>query len=182
MTTRQTARRSRAAAAVWRGRASEHRRQQVRDLAPAVVQDGPTGPVDLDGRELPRGTGALASISPLWRSVVDVLDAMEAPSSALLCSASGFPIKAYGYDQSDLVAAARVAGRTFALRRATTVPDADAVAVEVVAGTTQTVMMAIPSAQGEHLLAVTADGVSMPVLRAWTSHVATQLGRGLAQA
>ena len=182
MTTQQIATRSRTSATAWRGRASDHRRQQVRDLGPVLEQDGPTGPVDPGHRETRRSTDPLSSVEALWRSVVDVLDAVEAPSSALLCTASGFPLKAYGYEQNELVPAARVAGRSFALRRGNTVPNADVVTVEMVAGLTQTVMTAIPSAQGEHLLAVTADGVSMPVLRAWTGHVASQLTRVLAQA
>ena len=147
------------------------------------VPAGPTGPVDVGEREPRRAASdTRAAISAQWRSVVDVLDAVEAPSSALLCTSSGFPLEAYGYAQADLVPAARVAGRTFALRRATSAPSADGVTVEVVVGTTLTVMAAIPSAHGDHLLSVTADGVSMPVLRAWTSHVASQLGRVLAQA
>lgn len=147
-----------------------------------VAPDGPTGPVDPGRREARRPADTPSSVEALWRSVVDVLDAVEAPSSALLCTASGFPLKAYGYEQGELVPAARVAGRSFALRRGTTVPNADVVTVEMVAGLTQTVMAAIPSAHGEHLLAVTADGVSMPVLHAWAAHVARQLGRVLAQA
>ena len=182
VTTRQSATQSRASATVWQGRASDHRRRQVRDLGPERVQEGPTGPVDAGCRE-PLGTpDTLTSIEAVWGSVVDVLDALGAPSSALLCTASGFPLKAYGYEHRDLVPAARVAGSSFALRRGDTVPNTDVVTVEMVAGMTQTVMTAIPSAQGEHLLTVTADAVSMPVLTAWTRHVAGQLRRVLAQA
>lgn len=182
MTTQQIATRNRTSATAWRGRASEHRRRQVQELGPLLVQDGPTGPVDPGEREARSSTDALSSVEALWRSVVDVLDAVEGSSSALLCTASGFPLKAYGYEQAELVPAARVAHRSFALRRGSTVPNTEVVSVEVVAGLTQTVLVAIPSAQGEHLLAVTADGVSMPVLRAWTGHVTSQLSRVLAQA
>lgn len=185
MTTHQVAARSRTSATAWRGRASDHRREQVRALGSVAVHDGPTGPVEPGGRDARGTTDALSSVEALWRSVVDVLDAVEGPSSALLCTASGFPLKSYGYEHTELVPAARVARSSFARRRnstASSVPVVDVVTVELVAGPTQTVMTAIPSAQGEHLLAITADDVSMPVLRAWTAHVASQMRRVLAQA
>ena len=60
------------------GRASQHRRQQVsRDLEAARVQS-------------------------LWASLVDVLRAIESPSSALLCTSDGLPVAAYGLPRTDL--------------------------------------------------------------------------------
>jgi hypothetical protein len=171
----------RLAATTWQGKASDHRRRQVLELAPVPVQDGPTGPVDRDGAA-PRTDGVtLSSMDAVWLSVVDVLDALGSETFALLCSPSGFPVKGYGYAHRDLVTAGRAAGRAFELRRDGTVSDAGVETVEMTVGPAQTVMIAIPSAQGEHLLAVTTEGASMPVLRAWGCHVASQMSRVLAQ-
>ncbi len=38
----------------------------------------------------------------------------------------------------------------------------------------------VPTGQMRHLLSVTADGVSMPILQAWTTYAAAELGELLA--
>ncbi len=160
--------------ATWRGQASDHRRQQVRARGPVPVPTTPTGPGP--GSVLPRSTtGCLPALETQWHSLVDVLEALAAPSYALLSTAAGFPLKAYGYDVTDLVTAARAGSRAFESRRADAVFIDDVAALEFDSGATQTVIAAIATGHGQHLLSVTADGVSMPVLRAWTHHTAARL-------
>lgn len=120
-------------------------------------------------------------IDALWLSLVDVLNAVDAPAYALLSTESGFPLKAHGYSVRDLVTAVRAAAGTFEARRAEIVVADDVATLELDSGTTQTVIAAISSRHGQHLLSVTADGVSMPVLRAWTHHTATKFGTLLDQ-
>jgi hypothetical protein len=145
------------------------------------VVDGATGPVDSAGR-LHGGTGAaLATVDEVWQSLVAVLDELDAPSSALLCTADGFPIVGHGYCRADLVPAARLTGKMFAAHGPVTGHDPQAVeSVALTSGPTQTVIASIPSAQGHHLLSITADGVSMPILQAWTTYAAVELRELLA--
>ena len=187
MTAQGIAGQSRRQAAGWRGRASDHRREQVRARAlvplPAT-SPGPTGPAGPAGpRAAPVRSIAttLPSIDAQWASLVDVLNSMDAPAYALLSTESGFPLKAHGYGVGDLVTAVRAANRTFEARRADVVVEHDVATLELDSGTTQTVIAAISSSHGTHLLSVTADGVSMPVLRAWTHHTATKFGALLDQ-
>ncbi|MCF6379682.1 hypothetical protein L2K70_18885 [Nocardioides KLBMP 9356] len=166
----------------WQGRASDFRRDQVRARG--------QWPAEVDVRRDPGSTARtrepaseeMVSMEALWRSFVDVLDAVEAPTYALLSTESGFPLRAHGYGARDLVAAVRAAGSTFDRRRADATVEGDVATLEVVSGVTQTVIATISSPRGRHLLAVTADEVSMPVLRAWTHHTATRFASILARA
>lgn len=148
--------------ASWAGRASQHRRQQVsRELEGARVQS-------------------------LWDSLVDVLRAIESPSSALLCTTDGFPVAAYGLPRMDLPKASLETGTAFAARTADADADHDTAAgeveiFEVTAGLRHTVIASVPGTdQTDHLLAVTAEGVSMPLLQAWTRRAAEDLREVLA--
>ncbi len=150
----------------WAGRASQHRRQQVsHELEAARVQS-------------------------LWDSLVDVLRAIESPSSALLCTSDGFPVAAYGLPRMELPKASLETGTAFAAR---TVPpyipahaDTDPAAgevetVELTAGLRHTVIASVPGTDHtDHLLAVSAEGVSMPLLHAWTRRAAEDLREVLA--
>ncbi len=174
---------SRRQAAAWRGRASDHRREQVKARGLMPVPATPTGPTGPTGPRVPGRSIAtvLPSIDAQWSSLTDVLNAIDAPSYALLSTESGFPLKAHGYGLGDLVTAVRAANRTFEARRADVVVDHNVATLEIDSGNTQTVIAAISSRHGTHLLSVTADGVSMPVLRAWTHHTATRFGALLDQ-
>lgn len=148
--------------ASWTGRASHHRRQQVsRELEAAGVQS-------------------------LWDSLVEVLRAIESPSSALLCTTDGFPVAAYGLPRMDLPQASLETGTAFAARTVAADADHDTAAGEVeicelTAGLRHTVIASVPgTAQTDHLLAVTAEGVSRPLLQAWTRRAAEDLGEVLA--
>lgn len=141
--------------ASWVGRSSQRRRQQVSRAA--------------DGDR----------VQPLWDSLVDVLRAIESPSSALLCTADGFPLAAYGLRRTDLPKVSSETGSTFAARAEPTVPGTTEGVVETVelsAGQRHTVIASVPGpTDTNHLLAVTAEGVSLPLLEAWTRRAAEDL-------
>ena len=181
MTAHGIAGQSRRQAAGWRGRASDHRREQVKARGLMPLPATPTGPVGPDVAPARGIATILPSIDAQWASLVNVLNSMDAPAYALLSTESGFPVKAHGYGVGDLVTAVRAANRTFEARRADVVVDHDVSTLELDSGTTQTVIAAISSRHGTHLLSVTADGVSMPVLRAWTHHTAAKFGALLDQ-
>lgn len=146
----------------WTGRASKHRRRQV-------------------SREV-----EVARVLPLWESLVDVLRAIESPSSALLCTADGAPLAAYGLLGTDLPRVSLETGTVFAARALPQDADGEAVPgaveiVEVTTGLRHTVIASVPGSDpAEHLLAVTAEGVSAPLLQAWTRRAAEDLREVLA--
>lgn len=149
----------------WAGRASRHRREQVHG----------------------RVADADAGVLPLWESLVEVLRSLDAPSSALLCTAVGAPVAAYGLPpRTDLPLASRRTGRMFADRAPRgggargTVSDV-VETVEVTLGLRHTVIASVPAhPQGDHLLCVSAEGVSPPLLQAWTRRAAEDLSEVLA--
>ena len=148
----------------WAGRASHHRREQV-----GV-----------------RGAEPLPPVQTLWESLVDVLRAIESPSSALLCTADGAPVAAYGLPRTDLPRASVETGSVFAARTPPADPQQDAAPggvdiVELTTGQRHTVIALVPGPpDGHHLLSVTAEGVSPPLLHAWTRRAAEDFGELLA--
>lgn len=150
--------------ASWAGRASQLRREQVRG----------------------RTTDTAAGVHHLWESLVEVLRSIDAPSSALLCTADGAPVAAYGLNRQDLPLASRRTGKMFAARThrlgAGTGTGPDAVeTVELTSGLRHTVIASVPAhLQGDHLLCVSAEGVSAPLLQAWTRRAAEDLCEVLA--
>ncbi len=148
--------------ASWAGRASQHRRQQV-------------------SREL-----EAARVHSLWESLVEVLRAIESPSSALLCTSDGYPVAAFGLPRVDLPKASLETGTAFAARTVPADPAGHTAAgeveiVELTAGRRHTVIASVPGTdQTDHLLAVTAEGVSLPLLHAWTRRAAEDLSEVLA--
>lgn len=138
----------------WVGRASQHRRQQVSSLPET------------------------AAVQALWESLVDVLRAIESPSSALLCTSAGAPVAAYGLPRTDLPRVSWETGSTFAARPLSVDTGHDTATgevetVELTAGQRHTVIASVPGVA--HLLAVTAEGVSLPLLEAWTRRAAEDL-------
>ncbi|MCW2737833.1 MAG: hypothetical protein JWN97_2477 [Nocardioides sp.] len=124
-------------------------------------------------------------MQPLWESLVEVLRAIDSPSSALLCTADGAPIAAYGLHRTDLTRVSAETGTVFAARlqpvAAADVVPAEVETVELTAGQRHTVIASVPgSTQTDHLLAVTAEGVSLPLLEAWTRRAAEDLREVLA--
>lgn len=154
--------------AVWAGRVSEHRRAQVCARDPRSV----------------------ARLHDLWESLAEVLRGIGSPASALLCTAGGEPVAASGLSGTDLSRAARRTWHEFAARTptatatATAGPDATPGAIETVeltSGQCHTVIASVPgSVHGDHLLSVTAEGVSLRLLHAWTRLAAEDLRELLA--
>ncbi len=150
--------------AAWPGRASRLRREQVRAGQP----------------------GTVARVQPLWESLVDVLRGIDNPASALLCTADGAPVAAYGLARTDLPQTSRRTGRVFAARRQPSGTGQHAASdsieiLELTSGLRHTVIASVPGAsQGDHLLSVTAEGVSLPLLQAWTRRAAEDLCEVLA--
>ena len=140
--------------ASWTGRASHHRRHQVRS-----------------------GGSALAGVQTLWESLVEVLRAIEGPSSALLCTADGSAVATFGLPRSDVPRVSFETGSAFAART----PSAGVETIELSADQRHTVIAWVPGPpQQHHLLSVTAEGVSPPLLHAWTQRAAEDLGELLA--
>lgn len=144
---------------MWAGRMSHHRRTQ-----------GDTRSPESD-----------AQLHDLWESMTEVLHAIESPSSALLCTTSGAPVAAYGLPGTDLPRASRRVGQVFAARKSTESLDQDGTpcaveTLELTSGQQHTVIASVPGTpDGDHLLSVTAVGVSRPLLLAWTRLVAEDL-------
>ena len=147
----------------WTGRASQHRRQQVGS----------------------RDARTDAQVEALWLSLVEVLRTMDDPSSAVLCTAEGTPVAAYGLPKPEVPRVSRQAGTAFATR---TRPDGsvgevgEVETVELTAGWRHTVIASVPGADADHLLSVTAEGVSPPLLEAWTRRAAEDLRQALSVA
>jgi hypothetical protein len=136
----------------WTGRASQHRRHQVRSLT----------------------SESTARVAEMWSTVVDVLDAVPGQAGAVLCTAEGTSVATYGLSRSEQLRMPREA-----LRIVEACPQ-DAgdgvVTAELITGARCTVVARIPgAAHGDHLLLVTAVGVSAPLLHAWTTRAAEDL-------
>ncbi len=123
-----------------------------------------------------------AQVEALWLSLVEVLRAMDDPSSAVLCTAGGTPVAASGLPKPEVPRVSRQAGSAFATR---TRPDGsvgEVETVELTAGRRHTVIASVPGADADHLLSVTAEGVSPPLLEAWTRRAAEDLRQALSVA
>ena len=146
----------------WAGRASQHRRRQVATR----------------GAELGR-------VDALWESFVEVLRSIDSPATALLCTADGAPVAAYGLQKADLRKVSHETGTAFAARPLPPVAeDREPGVVETVelsAGKRHTVIASVPvAAEADHLLTVSAEGVSLPLLHAWTRRAAEDMREVLA--
>ena len=139
----------------WGGRASQLRRQQVGS-----------------------STASEAQVAAVWSSMVEVLRAMDAPSCAVLCTTGGAPDAAYGLPRPEVPRVSREARTAFAQRdRVVAAPvDRGAETVALIAGRRHTVIASVPGEHADHLLSVTAEGVSAPLLEAWTRRAAEDLG------
>lgn len=140
----------------WAGRASQHRRRQVAGGGPEHD-----------------------AINALWESLVEVLRAIDSPSSALLCTADGVLVAAHGHARTDLPKVAAEVGTAFATRVPPTAEErvpGEVETVELTSGQRHTVVASVPGPpDAVYLLAVSAEGVSLPVLNAWTRHAAQDL-------
>lgn len=149
------------------------------------MPSAPTGPVDSE-RSISGAPTFDGQVGELWQTLVGVLGTLPSRSSAMICTADGFPVVSYGYDRHDLVPAARLTVQKFAEPRPVpaaygprhAVPGDGAEAcvetIELTCGLTQTVIASIPVTREQYLLSITADSVSMAVLEAWTRETADQ--------
>ncbi|MCY4725760.1 hypothetical protein NYO98_05665 [Nocardioides sp. STR2] len=139
----------------WTGRASRRGREPLLEHTP-----GPDSPIGC-----------------LWASLVDVLGAIDGPSSALLATADGDAVAVHGLAQGDVARVARQSRAAFAAR-APGGPDPEQAVdtVELTLGLRHTVIASVPAPEhGRHLLTVTAQGVSVQVLEAWTRRLADDI-------
>jgi hypothetical protein len=118
-------------------------------------------------------------LDALWQSLVEVLRSVEGPTSALLSTADGAAVAAYGHARTDLPKVSSEAGIAFATRVPPTAENrasGEALTVELTTGHRHTVIASLPgSPEPDYLLAVTAEGASLPVLQAWTCRAARDL-------
>lgn len=136
------------------------------------------GPGSRRGREklLEQSPGAGSPVGHLWASLVDVLDAIDGPTSALLATADGEAVAVHGLPRGDVARVARQSRAAFAARAADgPAPEPAVATVELTMGLCHTVVASVPTPQGRHLLTVTAQGVSVQVLEAWTRRLADDI-------
>jgi hypothetical protein len=142
------------------------------------------------GRTSRRGRDKLLEQSPgpdtpvghVWTSLVEVLGALDGPSAALLARADGDAVAVHGLAKDDIARIARQSRAAFAARTPGG-PDPDEVVdtVELTVGLRHTVIASVPAPTEErHLLTVTAQGVSVQVLEAWTRRLADDMHEALA--
>ena len=141
------------------------------------------------GRASRRGRAPLLAQSPgpdspvggLWASLVEVLGAVEGPSAALLATADGDPLAVHGLAQEDVARVARQSRAAFAARTpGGPDPDRSVDTVELTLGLRHTVIASVPLPTSKrHLLTVTAQGVSVQVLEAWTRRLADDIHQAL---
>jgi hypothetical protein len=120
----------------------------------------------------------------LWTSLVDVLGALDGPSSALLATADGDAVAVHGLAKDDVARIARRSRAAFAARTpGGPDPDEAVDTVELTVGLRHTVIASVPAptpTDERHLLTVTAQGVSVQVLEAWTRRLADDMHEALA--
>jgi hypothetical protein len=119
----------------------------------------------------------------LWASLVDTLGAIDGPSTALLATAGGDPVAVHGLAGSDVARVARQDRAAFGARLPAALPEGPppVETVELTLGLRHTVIASVP-AGGGHLLSVTAQGVSIQVLEAWTRRLAEDIRAAISAA
>ncbi|NPC43085.1 hypothetical protein [Nocardioides sp. zg-1230] len=146
----------------WAGRASRRGRAELLEQSP----------------------GAGTPVCHLWTSLVDVLAALDGPSSALLATVDGDAVAVHGLAKDDVARIARQSRAAFAARTpGGPDPDEAVDTVELTVGLRHTVIASVPAptpTDERHLLTVTAQGVSVQVLEAWTRRLADDMHEALA--
>jgi hypothetical protein len=110
-----------------------------------------------------------------------VLEAIDGPSSALLATADDDALAVHGLTRADVARVARQSRVAFAVRTpGGPDPDRSVDTVELTLGLRHTVVASVPLPTSErHLLTVTAQGVSVQVLEAWTRRLADDIHQAL---
>jgi hypothetical protein len=142
-----------------------------------------TGRASRRGREplLQQAPGPDTAVGALWASLVEVLEAIDGPSSALLATADDDALAVHGLTRADVARVARQSRVAFAVRTpGGPDPDRSVDTVELTLGLRHTVVASVPLPTSErHLLTVTAQGVSVQVLEAWTRRLADDIHQAL---
>ena len=122
-----------------------------------------TGRTSRRGREplLEQSPGPDSPVGGLWASLVEVLRAVDGPSSALLATADGDALAVHGLAQADVARVARQSRAAFTARTPGG-PDPDRAVdnVEHTLGLRHTEIASVPSPESErHQLTVTAQEI-----------------------
>lgn len=174
----------------WAGRASSHRREQVRARGPVAVPEGPTGPVDArQGRRIAQQVVAVPprALNDIWAPVVERLSReLEGLESVVLCATSGSALASHGLADADVAAVAQLTGSVFAAGRALMAARQETDGVETIkldSGQTRTIITTVREpGDGIGLLSVTAQGASVGVMLVQTREASEMLQDILAEA
>jgi hypothetical protein len=161
----------------WAGRASRHRRDQVRARGPESALEGPTGPVQsARSGAAPDATRVQELCAPVVQMLMRELDGL---SSVLVCTTGGTPLAAFGLAEVDARAAARGARSMFTAgggRPAARRGDAGVTTVKLTSGPTHTVITLVDTPEhGDHLLSVACEGTTLPAVLLSTRQAADAL-------
>ena len=160
----------------WAGRASRHRRDQVRARGPESALEGPTGPVaSARASGTPDATRVQELCAPVVQMLMRELDGM---SSVLVCTAGGKPLAAFGVAEADASAAARGARSMFTAGggRPAARGQAGVTTVKLTTGAMHTVITLVDTPDhGDHLLSVACDGEGLAAVLLRTRQAADDL-------
>ena len=161
----------------WAGRASRHRRDQVRARGPESTLEGPTGPVESTRAvDAPDASRVQELCAPVVQMLMRELDGL---SSVLVCTTGGRPLAAFGLAEADATSAARGARSMFTAgggRPAGRAGDAGVTTVKLTSGATHTVITLVDTPEhGDHLLSVACQGASLAAVLLSTRQAADDL-------
>ena len=185
-----TSRNPTASGGSWAGRASSHRREQVRARGPIAGPEGPTGPVDArPGRRIAQQEDAVPTraLEDIWSPVVDRLSReLEGLVSVVLCTTDGTPLAAHGLADAEVPVVAQLTGSVFtaghSLMAARHESD-DVETIKLASGRTRTIITTVREpGDGIGLLSVTAEDASVGVMLVQARTASEMLETILAQA
>ncbi|MDR7251155.1 hypothetical protein J2X46_000127 [Nocardioides sp. BE266] len=150
--------------AVWAGRVSQHRREQIAARMAHPTHEGPTGPVQSERLALDLAQVRIAwatQVQERWLPVVKMLcRELDNVSSVVLCSSAGGAVATYGLASADVARASNLTGVLFGAAAA--LNESGLESVHLTAGITHTVVAPVHGTEmGQHVLAVTADGATI---------------------
>jgi hypothetical protein len=160
----------------WAGRASRHRRDQVRARGPESTLEGPTGPVaSARAGAVPDAQRVQELCAPVVQMLMRELDGL---SSVLVCTAGGKPLAAFGVAEADASSAARGTRSMFAAGggRPAARGRAGVTTVKMTTGPVHTVITLVDTPEhGDHLLSVACTGDSLAAVLLRTRQAADGL-------
>jgi len=167
-----TSRNPTASGGSWAGRASQHRREQVRARGPVTEPEGPTGPVDArQGRRIAQQEAPVPTIAleDIWAPVVERLAReLDGLVSVVLCTTSGTALASHGLADAEVPGVARLTGSVFAAGHSLMAASHEGDGVETIklaSGRTRTIITTVREpGDGVGLLSVTAQDASVGVM------------------